>query len=298
MSKRIITRRQLLKEISLVTAGSALLMNFPLKSFAQKATDKSRVILIRNKDLIDDAGVLNASVMQDMLDEAICLLTGEKEVQKAWGNITKPEDIVGIKTNQWQYLSTPKELEQAIQKRVIGTGVKEVNISIDDRGVLKNPVFQKATALINSRPMRAHYWAGVGSLLKNYIMFAEHPSDYHPDTCADLAKIWKLPVVEGKTKLNVLVMITPLFHGTGPNAYSKEYTWSYKGLIVGFDPVACDSVGLRIIQAKRLGYFGEDRPINPPAHHISLADTRHHLGNANPDNIELIKSGWQEGILL
>ncbi|MFO7756848.1 MAG: hypothetical protein R6V34_12790 [Bacteroidales bacterium] len=32
---------------------------------------------------------------------------------------------------------------------------------------------------------------------------------------------------------------------------SKEYTWEYGGMLPGFDPVAVDSAGIRILQAKR-----------------------------------------------
>jgi hypothetical protein len=84
----------------------------------------------------------------------------------------------------------------------------------------------------------------------------------------------------------------------GSNYFNKEFTWPYQGLIVGFDPVAVDSIGVQILQAKRKDHFKEDRPLNPPAKHINLADTRHHLGNADPSNIELIKTGWTEGMLI
>ncbi len=40
-------------------------------------------------------------------------------------------------------------------------------MAVDDRGVLQNPVFNRSTALINVRPMRAHHWSGLGTLIKN-----------------------------------------------------------------------------------------------------------------------------------
>ena len=67
---------------------------------------------------------------------------------------------------------------------------------------------------------------------------------------------------------------------------------------MGFDPVAIDSIGVQIIQAQRKVYFGEDRPLNPPAKHILMADTRHHLGTADPQKIELIKIGYDKDLLL
>ena len=180
----------------------------------------------------------------------------------------------------------------------MGAGVPEKNIGIRDRGIRNDSIFKNATALINVRPMRTHYWSGVGSLIKNYILFDKKPSAYHPDTCADLAKIWKSPLVEGKTHLNILVLFTPLFHGSGPHHFNPKYTWAYKGMLVGTDPVAVDSTGVRILLAKRKEFFGEERPLNPPPKHIFLADTRHQLGTANPQKIELIKLGWKEGILI
>ena len=65
-------------------------------------------------------------------------------------------------------------------------------------------------------------------------------------------------------------------------------------MIIGFDPVAVDSTGVRILQAKRKDYFGEMRPLNPPPKHVFLADSRHHLGTADPNKIKLIKLGYKE----
>ncbi|MFC2135355.1 DUF362 domain-containing protein [Bacteroidota bacterium] len=297
MRKNNFNRREFIRASALATAAGAVFMNAPKSIFAQQK-GKTRVVLIRNKNLLDKLNKPNADIVQQMLDDAVTTLLDINDPVEAWKSIIKPDDIVGLKTNVWRYLPTTEQVESAIQKRVIDAGVKPKNFGKDDRGILNNPIFQKATALINARPMRTHYWSGVGSLIKNYIMFVPRPSDYHDDSCADLAAIWKLPHVAGKTRLNVLVMFTPLFHGVGPHHFSPEYTWGYNGLIVGLDPVACDAVGLEIIKAKRKEFFGEDRPLPVPAKHIQLADTRHNLGTADLNKIELIKLGWKEGILI
>ncbi len=297
MKERNLTRRDFLKTGAMAAAAGAVMMNHPFELLAKQQT-KTRVVLVRNPNVFDSAGKLVPDVLKEMMDDSLKALFNTKDAATAWKKIIKPDDIVGIKTNTWRSLRTPVELEAEIKKRVMEVGVDEQNISINDQGILRDPVFQKATALINSRPMRTHYWSGVGSLIKNYIMFEERPSDLHPDSCADLAKAWFLPNVKGKTRLNVLVMLSPLFNSVGPHGYSPEYVWKYCGLIVGIDPVACDSTGLRIIEAKRKEFFEEDRPLNPPAKHIELADTRHHLGTADPKKIELIKLGSKEGVLI
>ena len=37
---------------------------------------------------------------------------------------------------------------------------------------------------------------------------------------------------------------------------------------------------------------------DPPPKQIFLADPRHGLGTADPDKIDLVKIGWEEGILI
>jgi hypothetical protein len=297
MKKKIITRRDFLKDSASFALAGSLMTQLPVKMLAEEGR-KSRVVLIRHQDVFDKDQKLQEEIVSEMLDQAVTTLTGASDVKKAWKQLINPTDIVGIKSNIWHYLPTPPSLESAIVSGVRSIGVAEKNIGIDDRGILRNPIFKNATALINVRPLRTHYWSGVGTLLKNYIMFVEKPSDYHDDTCADLAKIWKLPHIEGKTRLNILVMFTPLFHSIGPHAFNAQYTWAYRGLLVGLDPVAVDATGLRILLARRQEYFQEERPLNPPAKHIYLADSRHHLGTADPAKIDLIKLGWQDGALI
>lgn len=297
MSKNVLTRREFLKTSASAAMAGALFLNAPDRLFAA-GDEKTRVVLIRNKDVLDDLNAPKPDVLQKMLDEAVAALVGESDPAKAWQTIAGPDDVVGIKSNIWQSLGTPEALEDAIENRLLEAGVDEKNISVNDQQVLRDPVFRDATALINVRPLRTHNWSGVGSLIKNYIMFVDTPSSYHGDSCADLAKIWKLPSVEGKTRLNILVVLTPLFHGIGPHHYNPKYTWAYKGLLVGFDPVAVDATGVRILQAKRRAFFEEDRPLNPPPKHVFLADTRHHLGTADPEKIDLVRLGWQDDSLI
>ncbi len=293
--KTIITRRDFLRIGAAAAAGG--LLGFARTGSAE-AVGKSRVILIRNKDVIAASGSIQAEVIEQMLDQALTTLLGTPDPITAWQQLVKPEDVVGIKSNVWHYLPTPRSLEAAIQGRLLQVGVKKENVSADDRGVLSNPVFQRATALINARPMRTHSWSGLGTLLKNYIMFTPRPSDYHDNACENLGALWHFPQVKGKTRLNILVMLTPQFHGVGPHSFSKEHLWNYCGLIVSTDPVSADATGATIIQKKRDTFFGARKPISPPLNHITVADTRFGLGNSRPEMIEVVKVGWEHGILI
>ncbi len=259
---------------------------------------KSRVVLIRDEAVIADDGALDGVLLHHMLNRAMSGLFETGSPRDAWKQVVSPDDVVGIKTNVWKHLPTPPELEAAIRTEVEGVGVDPKNVAVDDRGVRDNPVFQRATALVNVRPLRTHNWSGLGTCLKNPIMFVPRPPEYHGDSCAPLGAMWRLPELEGKIRLNILVMLTPQFHGVGPHSFSKDYVWPYKGLIVGVDPVAVDATGARILRAKRDLHFGKPSPISPPAHHIELADTRYGLGHADPAAIDLVRLGWEDEALI
>ncbi len=293
--KHSITRRDFIRAGSCIAVGS--FMGFPIvsKSVAKSAA-KSRVILIRDKRVVNSSDDLKEDILESMLDGAVTNLFKANDLESAWKHMFRPEDIVGVKSNAWSLLPTPASLEKILHDRLIGVGVNPKNISVDDRGVRSNPVFQNATALINVRPMRTHHWSGLGTLLKNYIMFVSQPWAYHGNACERLGTIWDKPQIKGKTRLNILVMLTPLFHGIGPHHFSKRYVWPYCGLIVSTDPVAADATGARIIQAKRNDFFNEYRPISPPPRHIEAADTKFGLGNSHLDRIELVKLGWDADI--
>lgn len=265
---------------------------------SRSATEKSRVVLVRDSKAARSGDEIPPNLLRDMLNRAMTALLQVATPAEAWARLFGTEDVVGIKTNVWNNLRTPESLEEAIRAELMGVGVSGSNIAVDDRGVRTSRLFQRANAMINVRPMRTHNWSGLGTCLKNMIMFVPRPADYHGDTCASLGAIWHLPELAGKVRLNILVLLTPQFHGVGPHSFSSRFTWPYGGLLVGTDPVAVDATGARIIQAKRNEYFGETRPISPPPHHIEIADSRYGLGNSSPDKIDLVQLGWQESSLL
>lgn len=288
-----LTRRDFLKGTTAAVLGASL-------AFGQdKGTvKKARVVLIRHRDVIDENAAVNPDILQGMLDEAVTKLLDENDPVQAFRKLVKPGETVGIKTNVWSYLPTPPELEAAIKRRVIDAGVAPDRIGLDDHTARTNPLFVGATSLINVRPLRTHYLAGMSGCIKNYIMFAESQPAYHPDSCADLGSLFKLPQVKGKTRLNILCALTPQFHGRGPHHFSRRYVWSYKGLIVGQDPVAVDTIGLQLTMAKRREVLGKAQELPPVPKHIQLADTRHGIGTSDINAIELIKLGWNEDILI
>ena len=296
MSQQI-ARRDFLKGIALGAGAFALGLS-PSGRVLAETPKSARAVLIRDPEAVDGQGGINANVVSRMLDQGVCALHDLPDPKEAWGRVLKPSDVLGIKSNQWSKLPSPPELIGAIRKRAAEAGIAGERMAVGDHGILDDPIFQKATALINIRPLRIHHWAGIGGCLKNYIMFVREPSQWHGDSCADLGGIWNLPVCKGKTRLNVLVLLTPQFHGTGPHHFDSKYVWPYKGLLVGTDPVALDAIGVKLLQEKRKRFF--ERPPRgwTSTKHVPLADQRHGVGVADLTRIELIRKGWMEEALI
>jgi hypothetical protein len=142
-AKRVITRRDFLRG-----TASLLILGGITPSLASAAGREAAatVVVVRNERVLNPGGDIHVPTLQAMLDDAVRSLTGERDAGKAWGKLFRPSDVVGVKTNSWSHLPTPPQLESAIQSRLLEVGIEKGNVSVDDRGVLDNPVFSRATA--------------------------------------------------------------------------------------------------------------------------------------------------------
>jgi hypothetical protein len=307
MNKRSqdLSRRRFLVNSSLAAAGLALGHSFASGQTAipdEQKKDKhagsgphSKAVLIRNKNVLTSAGIADASVAIRMIDEALVALTGAMTVDAAWRSLFHKDDRIGIKTNVYAQLPTPPDITALLRQRLTVTGIPEDAIPVTDREA--HTLLADRTAILNIRPVRTHHWAGIGGCIKNHIMFVTNPSDYHGDSCADLGAIWNLPILKGKTRLNILLALNPLFYGRGPHNFDPRFQWNYGGIFVSTDPVAVDALGAELLRLKRVSFFGEDRAVTP-TRHIAVADTKHGLGVSDLSRIDLVRIGWEDQILL
>lgn len=286
------TRRRFIQTVSTAAAAAVLGPALP----ALEGGGRSRVVLVRDEEALDAAGSPRSEVVQRMLDRGICELTGANQPVDGWRKVLGASSPVGVKTNVWKNLPTPPEVEAAIRKRIAETGIPEDRIRIDDRGARTS--LAGCPALVNVRPLRTHHWAGIGGCLKNPIMFVEDPSVYHPDLCADMGAFWKLPILRGKVKLNILVALTPQFLTRAPHHFDSRYVWPYRGMFLSTDPVAVDAIGVTLLEAKRKLELREERPLSQLAHHVRIAGEKHGLGVWERSRIDLVKIGWERDALI
>lgn len=299
--KKIVTRRDFLKGAALGTLGIAL-YGKDRHLFARTGggavpfaaeSPQSTVVLIRNEKAIGAGDSVDPAVVQEMIDTALKQFSGETETAKAWAKFIRAEDTVGVKFTRcdWMRIHTEQPVIDAVVKSVGEVGIPKDRIIAQDGGL---PV-AKCTALINVPTVKVHTLTGIAVSLKNYINFSPQPSKYHaPST--NLGEIFLLPEVKGKTRLVVVDMLRPYF-GPGPQI-NPLHRWNYYGVLVGTDPVAIDSVCLKICQTKRNLFKGEEWPITPPPDSVYSADKVYKLGTSDPTKIKLVKLGWDKDILI
>jgi len=280
--RRGVTRRDFVRG----TAGAAMGVSLFGVGWAEQATREPRsatVTLVRDQRALSASHEVDVAVLKEMLAETVTRVTGKANARDAWRALVTPEDVVGL-------VPTP-HLNPTHDEAVAGIPADRIRLAQGGPGKA-----EACTALISLPALKAHWLTGIGTVLKNYIMYSGHPSHYHDENNDRLGEIWLLPHVKGKTRLVLVDALRPLCD-KGPQP-DPRYLWDYKGLIAGTDPVAVEAICLKIITAKREALRGEPWPLSPPPLCVQMADKRYGLGTCKMDEIRLERAGWAEGALV
>ena len=289
----VLTRRDFVRGTVSAAVGASLIGPLGIEAAEQAAAPRSsRVILVRDDKVMGTDTKVDATIVKQMLEETLTRFTGQKKAKDAWLSLFKPTDKIGLVSTK-ALNPTHKELADAVQASLVEAGIPESQIVIAQGGPDK---VKACTALICMPGLKAHWLTGLGTVLKNYITFSGHPSSYHGEENAKLGEIWNLPDVKGKTKLVLVDALRPLCD-KGPQP-DPRYLWNYKGLIAGADPVAVETIGLKIISEKRRALKGEPWPLSPPPLSVEAADKVYKLGTSKMEEIKLEPVGWSQDILL
>jgi len=286
-----LTRRDFLRGTLGATIGASVL-GTKFMTAGGSAASKSLVTIVRDQSAMDSSNNVNANILKTMLDQTLIKFTGKNTANDAWLSLVKPEDTVGLVPTP-HLNPTHQEVEDAVKSSLIDAGIPEGKI-LNAQGRSANP--GACTALIGLPALKAHWLTGIGTVLKLYILYSGMPRNYHDENNAKLGEIWNLPSVRGKTRLVLVDALHPLCD-KGPQP-DPRYKWAYNGLIAGTDPVAVETVCLRIIMEKRKLMRGEPWPLSPPPLCVEAADKDYGLGTSNWNNIKVENYGWDEELLL
>lgn len=118
-------------------------------------------------------------------------------------------------------------------------------------------ITDQCTALVNMPLLKTHKSAGISVALKNHYgsipkhVVRDDAYRYHMDRFKNLVYLNLMPPIYDKTRLIVVDGLVSQYN-RGPGG-DPRYQWKFNGIVMGTDPVAVDSVCLRVINAKRAG---------------------------------------------
>jgi hypothetical protein len=280
-----VTRRDFMQ------GGVSAALGLSLARTVGAAPRSARVVLVRDEQaLVGQAA--KADVVARMLGDIVVRVTGKATPADGWRSLVKPQDVVGLVATD-HLNATHQELITAVRQAVQAAGVAGDRIRMAQGG----PEQAAACSALFALPaLKAHWLTGIGTVLKNYITFSGRASSYHGADNVKLGEVWLLPQVKGKTRLVVVDALRPLCD-KGPQP-DPRYMWPYRGLLGGTDPVAVETVCLRIITEKRQALRGEPWPLSPPPLCVEAADRTYGLGTSVWSEITIERAGWMADALV
>ncbi len=297
MHRRHVTRRDFMRETAgtAAAAGVSLFGLEHLQALGRQAPRPPRsatVTLVRDRLALSASHDVDRAVLSRMVSETVVRVTGARTPREAWLALVKPSDVVGLVSTE-SVNATHPELVAVVRQALVDAGVPARNV-VGASGRIDTA--RPCTALIALPALKAHWLTGIGTVLKNYIMFSSSPSRYHDENNAGLGEIWNLPDVKGKTRLVLVDALRPLCD-KGPQV-DPRYLWHYNGLIAGVDPVAVETIALAVILERRRQLRREPWPLSPPPLCVTAADQVYGLGTCRRSEIKVNAAGWEEGVLV
>jgi hypothetical protein len=92
-----------------LTAFKGLLTN------KEQATRSSRVVVVRDKNVMDKRMSVNVNVLKRMLDQTVMQVAGKNNTKDAWLTLIKSEDKIGLVADRVYGLGTSKMKEIQIE---------------------------------------------------------------------------------------------------------------------------------------------------------------------------------------
>ena len=168
---KLITRRDFIRgTIGATFATSMLGVKWAICD--EKAARSSIVTVVRDKNVMGADFAVDLKAYQKMLDQTMIKITGEKNVKDAWLSIIKPEDTIGL-VSTGHLNPTHDELIYAVKTALMDIGVPNKKIKMAQGSSRK---IRACTALISLPALKAHWLTGIGTVLKNYIMYSDRKS--------------------------------------------------------------------------------------------------------------------------
>lgn len=109
-------------------------LKYPRNKDSMPGKYPGRVVRVTHPGAVEE-GIINKTVAEKMLEEAVLGLTGAANLKEAWLQFVGPDDIIGLKVNPvaGKLLTTSHEVCRAVIKQLESAGIPRKNLVIWDR---------------------------------------------------------------------------------------------------------------------------------------------------------------------
>jgi hypothetical protein len=228
---------------------------------------------------------LSAQVVRQLVDRSITKLTGIEDVKSAWQSLFRPDEKIAIKVNAFRNSTiwTHVELVTAVTDSLVEAGIPGEQIivfdywtseletagftinrdgpgvrcygtddayattwPINNQAVKISDILMECDALINIPVLKSHMIAGLTFALKNHYGSVASPDALHT-MGVYLPGLNAIPPIKNSTRLVVGDVLSACAQYTGSWPYWSADTVG-DSILMSFDPLAHDRVGLDILQ--------------------------------------------------
>lgn len=320
-SENLTTRRRFLQQsagaaLGLAAGASAAASPTSTQAVRPGQGHPSRVVELFS-DRAVSGRVVHRRIISELIELGVCQLTDQDSAADAWRTLLRDDDIIGLKFNHSGAgaIGTNEIFGRVLFKSLLDAGFRPEQLvvmelpprvleqqtlaqvpgwtsRVFDFGSGKDAlaaVVDQVTAIINIPFLKTHNIAGMSGCLKNIShAFVRHPARFHRNGCDPyVADIVGLPVIRDKLRLH-LVNALRIVVDNGPQAREKDIH-AAKSILVSRDPVAADTVGQDILDARRLERKLPRLASDAGKLPILATAARKGLGMNDPDALDHIK---------
>jgi hypothetical protein len=227
---------------------------------------------------------LSAEALRQMLDASITRLTGLNDAREAWAALFKPTEKIAIKINAFENSTiwTHAPLTYAVVASLQEAGIpaeqifiydslnmfKEAGYQVNKDGpgvrcideydftgewqvanstVRLSSTLQSCDALINMPVLKSHMISGLTFAMKNHFGTVASPSSLHYPIEQAIAELNTLPPIKERTRLFIGDVLEANLRYSNSWPYWGP-DWRGDSILMSFDPVAHDTVGMQILE--------------------------------------------------
>ena len=232
-----------------------------------------------NKTLVPGA-------LRQMLDASITKLTGLNDARSAWAALFRPGEKIAIKVNAfsnsiiWTHVPLVLEVTKSLQEagipaenitiydyRTIELTSAGFSVNVDQPGVRCTgmdsnfshestqvlsksinlaKILKECDALINIPVLKSHMLSGISFAMKNHFGSIYFPDLLHSYEMKEIAALNAIPEIKDRTRLIIGDALAANLRYANSYPYWKQ-DWIGDSIFMSFDPLAHDSMGLKLL---------------------------------------------------